>query len=223
MKFEDIEYIELLEDYAEYIRWKGSLKELWNLVYNYSNGALYLDYYQNKLNIEKNRSLESFYKTNTTFLSELVRWNIERYDVTKRIVKFAMDYNIKNAFDFGYGIGTDLIELNKNGVEYDGYEINDKCIRFFKWRQKKHNIDISEVAPKLYDLVICLDVLEHIEDPIGKLYKLASTAKYMAVNFAENYDNNPFHLKENEQYLSGFQKIVSGWKKIDTDIYEVIR
>lgn len=223
---------ELLQDYAEFIKWDKGLDELWDILYNCSNNALYMEWTQKDM-FYKNDDLynpivrdltkeDLFYINNKMYLPELVRWNIEREQVTRRIVNCVKNNKSKFVFDFGCGIGTDIIELFKIGCIGEYSEYNRLTSEFISFRLEKHGLEkhLFGNIPK-FDLTICLDVLEHLDNPIEKLNELAKKTTYMAVNFNDNFDV-PMHLDSNKKALKEFNKIVGKWKKEDTDIYEVV-
>jgi len=210
---------DLLIDYAEYIKWTGSLEELWNILYKYSNNALYMEWYQEnpKTLIER----KEFYTYNKMYLPELVRWNIESRKSIKKIVNFCIEKKISRICEYGRGIGTISIELFKNKIHSFGYEINNSCNNFYIYRLKKYgfyNNSLKYILKK--EMVICLDVLEHLEKPIEILNILLNDYDYIAVNFSENFDI-PMHLDSNKKYIKEFKEIMGKYKMIQQDIYEV--
>lgn len=90
---------------------------------------------------------------------------------------------IKSVCDVGCGAGGVLISLKEklpSGISYDGYDISPHAIRLC---QKSENInyilgDITKVRGCKYDLLLALDVVEHVEDYIGFLRSLKEKSKY---------------------------------------------
>jgi 2-polyprenyl-3-methyl-5-hydroxy-6-metoxy-1,4-benzoquinol methylase len=212
---------QILEDYAGFIKWKDykhedtRLDDLYSVIYSNSNHALYMEWYQ-----EKDR-YEDFYRDNIMYLPELVRFNIETYSVTGRIVKFCLENNIKTVLDYGCGIGTHLIELAKNGIEVCGIEPNKKCTEFFWYRVDQNNLRNQVVLFadfRKYDLIICVDVLEHTENSMDILDYIKGNCKYAMINYSENFDI-PMHT--NKKDLKYYKDTIKGWKMLKQDIYEI--
>ena len=82
--------------------------------------------------------------------------------------------------DFGSGIGTrSLIYAKKNKVTL--VEINEKLLDFSKWRFKKYKLKANFYTqiPKeeKYDIIMLLDVIGHLTDPIETINKICSSLK----------------------------------------------
>ncbi len=98
------------------------------------------------------------------------------------------DKQYKKILDAGSGSGSGVLTFAlcrrfKNG-QVTGYDLNSEEISVSKKIAKKaayknvsfQNIDIETMNKERYfDLIICVDILEHIENDMGAMNKLACT------------------------------------------------
>ncbi len=107
--------------------------------------------------------------------------------------------------DYGCGIGDHLIFLAKEGYNCSGAEIKSYSSEFIKYRMKKRGLDVhlteltdnSVPIEEDYDVIICLDVLEHTVNPreiIGRLIQKLDKGGLLFVNFP--HSEQPLHLEE---------------------------
>jgi 2-polyprenyl-3-methyl-5-hydroxy-6-metoxy-1,4-benzoquinol methylase len=82
--------------------------------------------------------------------------------------------------DFGCGSGAALEVCKNNGFQkITGLDVSDYCVSATERRgikARKIDTDIPTLE-ELYDLIICLDVLEHLEDDLGYLKMFKSHLK----------------------------------------------
>lgn len=105
------------------------------------------------------------------------------------IFKLLKETKNKDCLDFGSGVGTHALALLENGntvglLDVPGKLLNfagqrialrglyDKCGWYFNW---------MDLPDNCYDVVICTDVLEHVEDPIKELCRIRRTLKISGV------------------------------------------
>lgn len=82
------------------------------------------------------------------------------------------NYSRQNILDYGCGIGDIGLVLSHLGYRVDLLEIgNSELEKFIKWRFKKRFLPCNfipygqRLKRELYDVIVCVDVLEHHEDP----------------------------------------------------------
>ena len=87
--------------------------------------------------------------------------------------------------EIGCGAGEILHQLQPNFPNealFYGYEISPKAIELCKQRENRHlrffNQDLLAIETNLFDLMLCIDVFEHVEDYMGFLRKLRKKAIY---------------------------------------------
>ena len=90
------------------------------------------------------------------------------------------DIDFKTVCDVGCGIGEILHLVQANfspDVEYAGYDISPHAIELSKSRENdklKFYCGNFLATSELYDLILCIDVFEHIPDYIGFLNQLGA-------------------------------------------------
>lgn len=117
---------------------------------------------------------------NPSWHEEDSKWKSEQI---KKIVK-------KNALspesvcEIGSGAGEILNQLREEGLakEFYGYEISPQAYKY-SLKKTKPNLkfkfsDLLEEKSVYFDIVMAIDVLEHVEDYIGFLKKLKNKAEY---------------------------------------------
>lgn len=163
-----------------------------------------------------------FYRRNDTYLWELGNWNMEpgRWACTQKLVDFVQGKGVGTVVDIGGGIGTDDLALASvlPGAEFLMVEPNMLCREFYKWRWDRYGFGerMQICDPDEYgfgskvDLTICLDVLEHLEDPLPTLGKILDSSRYVVVNFAGNFkpQDFPMHLPKNQARRDEYGRIM---------------
>ena len=162
-----------LEDYSEFS--KITLKQAWN---NFRFGMhLYAKEYNDFFKSKKvtNKNLIKFYKTAKYSIPDLLYWH---HGNEKDLFNMQLVNYIKNKYgndteilDYGCGAGINATQLSKAGFKVTGADLDGNMLNFFKFRCKKHNIKMKFIElplkkpiKKKFDVIICLDVLEHIHE-----------------------------------------------------------
>ena len=137
--------------------------------------------------------------------------NREIFNYYKQVIKFAAKYA---------GDGGSILDVGGGGCEY---------IKWFNWFDKKYIIDkkklpeIEEVKTitgdfmdfeisVIFDLVICLQVLEHLNDPKAFCRKLLSVGKLIIISvpykwrkgMCQYHVQDPVNEKKLEQWTGEF-------------------
>lgn len=159
---------------------------------------------------------QDYYRTNDTYMWELAGWNLEpgRRAITDRVATFARNNAVKSVVDYGGGLGTDILSIAMNCSQADCVlmEVNTLCREFALWRAQKYGIRnfrvVEPVAIPQVDLVICLDVLEHVEAPDELLTAILMATKLAVLNFSGNFiaKDFPMHLPQNVEARTRFAK-----------------
>lgn len=98
---------------------------------------------------------------------------------TKEYMK-NMSFNGLRVLDFGAGTGEYGLYASKHGAKsVDFYDLPTKANEFLKWRIKDGNYKNCNVLDdandfKEYDVIICVDVLEHLYNPVNTFKLLHS-------------------------------------------------
>lgn len=114
-------------------------------------------------------------------------------------------YGWKTMLDYGGGIGEATIVACHNGVETDYQDVeNSKTWDYAKWRFQKHGVNpkmLKEGTPikKEYDVIVAMDVLEHLENPNEVIKEMADSTNRLICN--------PDLILYNEKYPEHISKV----------------
>jgi len=107
----------------------------------------------------------------------------------KQVVNMVLKNNLKfdTVVEVGCGAGEILVELSnligKSSTSYTGYDISPQAIELAKKNEteqikyRKEDI-LDDKSEAVYDLLLMLDVFEHVPDYMGFLESCRSKAKY---------------------------------------------
>jgi 2-polyprenyl-3-methyl-5-hydroxy-6-metoxy-1,4-benzoquinol methylase len=162
-----------------------------------------------------NDKLTEFYSQTDAFLYELIVWNLNKRKrrMRRRIGKY-LDKNLGqhlNILTVGDGLGVDSIYLTRAGHNVTYIETSAYAQAFakklFADYAKDINIldDPNQISKNAYDVVICLDVLEHVPDPHEFVKTITSYIKsngHLIIHapFYQIHPSTPTHLKSNRKY-----------------------
>ena len=128
--------------------------------------------------------------------------------------------NYKKVLDFGGGTGGTLLFIsNEVPIEANYYDLQGVGSEFAKFRVNKRGLQnfnfidsedkVNDYAP--YDFIICLDVLEHIENPpkygawLTSMLRKGGTM-FLSAPFIASGEHFPYpmHLEQNQKYGGSF-------------------
>lgn len=125
---------------------------------------------------------------NGTYLSKNADWHVQdsswKADQIGRIItRNKLDFS--SICEIGCGAGEIIrllsVKYCNESRQFFGYEISEDAFQLCKSRQdenlKYFKQDLLEVD-QIYDLLLCIDVVEHVEDYLGFLRKLRLRGKY---------------------------------------------
>lgn len=156
-----------------------------------------------------------FYRRTDSYLFDLVQYNYENHyyvQWTEDLFNFCAGLKKGRGelhiLDFGGGIGSQMISLSKlKGAKLCYADIPGKTFDYAKWRFARRQADIEMIDAskedfldiRMYDVVITLDVVEHLVDPEATVRYLVNHIKpdgYLAVvtSFVDNNGEAGWHL-----------------------------
>ncbi len=124
--------------------------------------------------------LNDFYVDNKECLYDDANFNMSNEYARGRLSPL-VKISGEKVLDIGCGIGTACRMLAEQGNEVTGYDINKYTISFCEFLKKKYDLPITFTSempdPKEFDLIVTIDVLEHIEDLESFLMDIGSKMK----------------------------------------------
>ena len=105
----------------------------------------------------------------------------------KKVTKIVNQNNIEfsSVCEVGCGVGEILVQMQTNFFQnksFYGYEISpfafNEAVKKENDKLKFYLKDIAEIKDNSYDLLLIMDVIEHVEDLYGFLAQLKTKGKY---------------------------------------------
>jgi 2-polyprenyl-3-methyl-5-hydroxy-6-metoxy-1,4-benzoquinol methylase len=167
---------------------------------------------RNAIEWQSKTSINDFYRTNKTQFWDEVSFNLNpSYWEDHFQCAEVKDMRI---LDFGCGIGTSaLYQAVHNYVV--GYEINEMCLDFCKYRKAKFKYDnliFTNIMPCIsgFNLVMAIDVLEHLPNLHDTILQWGQEAFPQTVIYhADVFENHPEHHPMHYDY----SKEIDAWFK----------
>lgn len=171
-------------------------------------------------------STEDFYRQGGAMhFYDLAMFNLQQAYWQQRIAPIALEQD-KDVIDVGCGIGSASLFMAQNRNKVRGIDLNPTLIDFCNYRKQKlglSNVSFSTELPESgsFDLMLAIDMLEHIEElepflmKLGKLVK--SGGKLYHVDMFENHHEvRPFHFDHSKivdecLHKAGFRKFDNLW------------
>jgi SAM-dependent methyltransferase len=126
-----------------------------------------------------------------SYLESNKNWHQEDSPYKAKLVLKAIsrnDLKFNSCADVGCGAGlvTELVAEKFPSAQFEGFELSHDVKEFWNQRQRLNNLTFKIEnlldSEQQYDLIICLDVFEHIEDYFGFLRSLRTKGKYFIFN-----------------------------------------
>ncbi|MBP88173.1 MAG: hypothetical protein CMJ64_15895 [Planctomycetaceae bacterium] len=159
--------------------------------------------------------LEAFYAATDSFLYESLVWNRTSM---KNDMRQWIGAHLRRVSDspqriltFGDGLGLDAYYLATIGHRVTYFDVSQKCSAFARRIFERGDLEVEMLADPMqlsrdaYDDVICLDVLEHVPDPVslvGWLSELLCDGGHLAVHapFYFLHSSVSTHLRCNQRF-----------------------
>ena len=174
----------------------------------------------------------SFYLTTDSYLYNLAADHscFERpsvLDVVKRRIE--RRGSGQDVLVYGDGIGTDSIAIARGNHNVTYFDLPGKSAEFARFRFQREGLDnrISvvdrpeDIPSGKFNAVVCIEVLEHVPDPIGVMKHLHRALKNGGVALiTESFESIgpefPSHLPENFQYAGKVHRMMEGLGFVNT-------
>jgi len=144
-----------------------------------------------------------FYSETTEYLFDLANWNAS--NTFKEVINYLPQVEGLKVLDFGGGIGSLSLLLHKRGADVDYLDLPGLVTEFAKFRSNGRINFIDSLADKSesYDLIVAIDVFEHLPDLPEQLIMIAKALKPDGILF---FNNNFGQLELHPQHTDWGQK-----------------
>lgn len=165
-----------------------------------------------KIDPKDKEAVTRFYVDTDLYCYDLLALEIDapkyRQDQLREIVGFLKKNGKLRGCDYGSGIGTLGIYLNRNGVICDFADVSQKNLDFIGKRLEARGLSapmrvnlLKQSLPRgEYDFVTAFDVLEHVTDPVSVMGEIASMLRpggYFIFNvLCEDEEGTPHILRD---------------------------
>ena len=206
---------EIIDDLSEYTQIpKGQVKS------NLLNGCIEFKKEWEQANPLTKEDREKVYTNSYWEKYELANWHLSgrlNFDVNLvEMIKKKYPNKEISILDYGCGIGQNSLLLAKEG--YSNITLYDLNTEFAEFRFKKHNLAYKKVFSEQYDLILCFDVLEHLDDEEFKSVTnfLKSHTKQdgeilMTVSFGDN-GLHPMHFAGSKEKIKTIKNLMKNAK-----------
>lgn len=182
------------------------------------------------------KQLDDFYRESDAFLYETTVWNTCR---VKQEMRDFIDSRLRHLqkdnsriFCFGDGLGFDSAWLAQRGHDVSYFEPSLRCQQYAEhvFSQNKVQVkqleSLDDITPSSLDVIVCLDVLEHVPQPQNLVKLFTRWLKPDGVMFVHApfwaiHWSRPTHLKENRHLTGNLKRLYTeqGLRAIDSSIF----
>jgi len=147
--------------------------------------------------------IRRFYSETTEYLFDLAHWNAS--NTFKEVINYLPRVDGLKVLDFGAGTGGLALLLHKRGADVDYLDLPGLVTEFAKFRSngRVNFIDSLEGNSEAYDLIIAIDVFDHLPDLPEQLKMIAQALKPDGILF---FHNNFGQLELHPQHIDWSQK-----------------
>lgn|SRR3989344_4786912 len=171
-----------------------------------------------KINQKSRKGVEKWFKTTKNYIFELMEVQSMplRIKLNSQIITYCKSNNLKTILDFGCGVAENAIIAAENNFKVTIADLPSQTFNFAKWRIKKRKlnikiIEIKSLKPliKNYDAIVCLEVFQHLFNPLKTARHLFAHLNKGGLLFVTTRFNNPSYLmtlKKNYRLEQTFNK-----------------
>lgn len=147
---------------------------------------------------------ESFYKTTPFYIYDLAFWHMTKYQRMFR--SKIMELAHGKILDYGGGIGDLSLALRQKGFSVTYGDVDGQTFNFAKSLFLKNNISVrmvnllKENIGDNYDTIICIDVIEHIENQKEVLALLVSRLNINGILIITNLEFNAMDQDQHQNH-----------------------
>jgi 2-polyprenyl-3-methyl-5-hydroxy-6-metoxy-1,4-benzoquinol methylase len=190
-----------------------------------SEDDLAKEFLRRKLDAADARDLQRFYNEQDLEAFELMGYHVERGGELRGALKYVVALEValrrkgRRYLDVGSGIGSGAILFARHGFSPTLCDIAEPLLRFARARLERRKIAATYVDMKGQDAVpdgsqdfmTCLDVLEHVPDPLGLLawmrMKLAPGGLLAVFAAFGKDEDNPLHVVHDRSLHRRFRSL----------------
>lgn len=124
-------------------------------------------------------AVESFYRTTKWYAYNLALWKASgrRPEYVRAMHPILSSLGIRSIFDFGAGVGNDSLEFAELGYDVTAVDFENLSTNFLRYRLDRRGlrnvtfINVDNATPSLCRgrCLWCMDVVEHLIDPVDTL------------------------------------------------------
>jgi len=191
------------------------------VLYEWHNSGKTVAESWNKLKPNTEEDIVNFYKKTDAYVYDLSVESIRPTRIEWRDLIFlylSQFDNKETLLDFGGGVGTESIFFSNASLKTTYYDLPSITSDFARYRVKQYaNNDVTFVLDEKkltsYDVIVCLEVLEHLVDPIKAMELIYSKLKigglvFLSESFNLIGDDYPSHLKQNKPLTQEFTSLL---------------
>ncbi|KGG01375.1 SAM-dependent methyltransferase [Prochlorococcus marinus str. MIT 9311] len=163
-------------------------------------------------------------------VADLAAWHMTSKNYIADTLKLQHRFSRDLVLDFGGGIGTHaLANAMSSKVEHVFFvDINETNRRFVEYRAKELGVEkkltfcktIEDAQISKFDTIVCLDVLEHLEDPSSQIeifnefMDCNSIALFNWYFYKGENDEYPFHIDDRQIVEKFFKTLQSNFLEV---------
>ena len=188
----------IIEDISEFLKIP---KE--TVISKMRNGMLQVKDDWEKANPKTEEEVIKFYKKCKNYIFDLAEWHEQAYQKKwdLDLIKIVKTINpmAKTVLDYGCGIGSNGFLFHEAGFDVTLVDLESFSLDFAGFLIKKYNLSINvikidkEDIKDKFDVILCLDTIEHVVDPKGLLEKLVSYLNPEGKLFLTVVEPDPYH------------------------------
>ncbi|BCL79647.1 class I SAM-dependent methyltransferase [Ktedonobacteria bacterium brp13] len=154
---------------------------------------------------------EAFFRHDSYYLYNLTIWHEsgQRPPYVAAAEPILRQHHVSSICDFGCGIGTDGIQLMKQGFRVTFCEFDNASSRFLRWRLQQRQMNALWIEPseirhlQAIDALWAIDVLDHLPDlhTLIPLLELCQMLCFENDSQQKNHGGPSFHIHHPSQLL----------------------